>query len=220
MKPRFLGATIIGLLIGFSSSGQCADSLDTRSRDMPAPDYIRAMFPENWVDLVGNPCPTKIADYKRELAVGAIPPDRVRIGDTLVLTGMTESALLKALGETYGKSEPAAKRTKAESDQFISGLMQANATTTHYYRLLELAGMEGWFKAMEWDYPWGTLKAFLKTVKEKGTYRVYLIHTTLKGLSVDSVKLKNIGKDLVAIASSTPLIEWNTSRNILTIGGK
>ncbi|SYZ72654.1 hypothetical protein TRIP_C20769 [Candidatus Zixiibacteriota bacterium] len=208
-------AILIFFLVVFVS-GVSGDEPD--SGRSPMPDLGRMMFPENWVDFVGQPCPVGLGNYAADLAGRTIAPTTVEIDDKVIKVGMKDANLKILLDTLYRISDSSIKRTERENDQFLSDLLRANPFTMHYYILYGLTGRSGWFETVACDFSnCAKIKISLHASTEKGIYRVYLIHVNLPPIEASDVSLKKVENHLTAIRKSVPPAVWNIDKNTLKV---
>jgi hypothetical protein len=184
-------------------------------------DLALAMFPENWVDFTGKPCPVKHVDYRSVLAREILAPVKIIIGEKIIKIGMSDSSLIQTLDTNYRIVEPPIRRTKAENNQYLSDLLCANPNTMHYYFLYEHKDMEGWFKVVEWTCSdrW-KIQIYLRSKNESGKFRVYMIRIKLREVAATGIALRSSKSGLIATRRDLPACEWNTGNNILKIDSK
>jgi hypothetical protein len=202
--------------LGSRSIADAADPVDSGA--ILTEQLGRAMFPENWVDFTGKPCPVKLEDYRANLAKGYFPPDKVVIGNRTFKVGKSESSLNLPNDSLCHVTEAPVERTREENNQYLSDLLRAMPTTTHYYVLYPLADQQGWFKVVEYNnHDCISIRIFLRAATKEGPYRVYLIHVKMPEIPQSEVSLKSTKTGLIATRKDRPAAKWNIVRNSLEI---
>ncbi len=178
----------------------------------------RSMFPENWVDLIGRPCPVKFENYKVVLDSETLAPNRLTIDTTTITAQSREARMIAVLGANYRLVDSAAFHTPEQGNRYISDLMQTYQNTMHYHHLRGFENIEGWFKTYEWVLANGvTVRAHLRANSRKGTYRGFLLYVSLPKSKTGNAKIRSIKDRMVVSRADEVHAEWDVSTNALTI---
>ncbi len=212
---KILSLSLLLLPIGLASesdSGKTLDSISLTER------MGRSMFPENWVDLIGRPCPVKFENYKVVLDSETLAPNRLTVDTTTITAQSREARMIAVLGANYRLVDSAAFHTPELGNKYISDLMQTYRNTMHYHHLRGFENIEGWFKTYEWVLANGvTVRAHLKANSRKGTYRGFLLYVSLPKSKAGDAKIRSIGKKMVISREDQIHAEWDVATNALTI---
>jgi len=160
-------------------------------------------------------------DYKQTLASGVLLPDRIDWNDRSIRIGSSENALWDIIPDTLEYEKDYSLRTREQQWQYLRELLTANNYSMHYYILADIyydKQLTGEFCTYTWRIDGiGQLRVHLHNkVRTQNHYKIWLLELVMDSVSLQDVDYTN-SQDLTVIRSGEPAIEWNVSKNRLTI---
>ena len=198
-----------------------SDSLKSERQLPPGERMALSMFPENWVDLIGRPCPVKEVGYRHAIDSEAIAPERMTLDTNMLSAQSRESRFIALLGTDFRIIDSAAFYSPEQGNRFISDLMQTHRNTMHYHHLRSFENITGWLKTSAWTLANGTvIRVHFKANTKSGIYRGFLMFVTLPQATTSVAELRSVEGNLVVSRTEPIRAEWNLSSNTLTLSSK
>ena len=159
-------------------------------------------------------------DYERTLANGTLAPDKVWLGEHRILTGMTETALVKRMGSSYKVTEPLTSRTLDEHRAYLDDLNHQHADSMHYYILADIfynRRLHGDFKVYEWGVQAvGRLRVYLHRSGQGVPFRTWLLHLTMDPVAPDTIEYRS-GGEFTLFRAGDRSVEWQVTTNVVRV---